>query len=86
MPIIAEFYGIKIYIFYDDHAEPHFHAYYGGDEGEISVKTGKLIVGKLPPRAMKLVKEWMDKHKKELAENWKLAEEHKRLKKIDPLK
>lgn len=86
MPIIAEFYGIKIYIFYDDHAEPHFHAYYGGDEGEFSVKTGKLIVGKLPPRAMKLVKEWMNKHKKELTENWKLAEEHKRLKKIDPLK
>ena len=86
MPTIAEFYGIKIYIFYDDHAEPHFHAYYGGDEGEISVKTGKLIAGKLPPRAMKLVKEWMKKYKDELVENWKLAEEHKKLKKIKPLK
>lgn len=49
MPTIAEFYGIKIYIFYDDHAEPHFHAYYGENEAEISVKTGKLMAGKLPP-------------------------------------
>ena len=86
MPTISEFYGIKIYIFYDDHAEPHFHAYYGGDEAEYSVKTEKLIAGKLPPRAMKLVKEWMKTHKEELAENWKRAEEHKKLKKIDPLK
>lgn len=35
---------------------------------------------------MKLVKEWMQNHKEELAENWRLAEEHKKLKKIDPLK
>jgi len=47
---------------------------------------GKLMTGKLPPRALKLIKEWMNKHKKELAENWRLAGEHKRLKKIDPLK
>jgi len=86
MPTIAEFYGIKIYIFYDDHAEPHFHAYYGEYEGEVSVKSGKLIAGKLPPRAIKLVKEWMIKHKNELVENWELAEKHERLKKIEPLK
>ncbi|MBI2611180.1 DUF4160 domain-containing protein [Candidatus Gottesmanbacteria bacterium] len=60
-----------------------FYQYY---EGEISVTTGKLMDGKLPPRAMKLVKEWMQNHKEELAENWRLAEEHKKLKKIDPLK
>ena len=86
MPVISEFYGIKIYIFYDDHAEPHFHAYYGGNESEISIKTGKLIKGKLPPRAMKLVREWIEYHKKELIKNWKLAEEHKKLIKVEPLK
>lgn len=44
------------------------------------------MAGKLPPHAMKLVKEWMKDHKVELEENWNLAEEHKKLKKIDPLK
>ena len=69
MLTISEFYGIKIYIFYDDHKEPHLHAYYGEFEGEISINTGKLIKGKLTPRAMKLVKEWMEEHKEELREN-----------------
>ena len=32
MPKISEFYGIAIYMFYSDHAPPHFHAYYGEHE------------------------------------------------------
>jgi len=49
--------------------EPHFHAHYGGNEGKVSVRDGKLIAGKLPLRAMKLVKEWVNGHKK----NWKIT-------------
>ena len=85
MPTISQFYGIKVYIFFDDHNEPHFHAYYGEFEVEVSIKTGEVIVGKLPPRAMKLVNDWMKDHKSELLENWQLAEEHKKLKSIKPL-
>ena len=86
MPTISQFYGIKIYIFYDDHNEPHFHAYYGEHSVEIAIKTSKQINGSLPPRAMKLVKEWVENHKKELSENWERAEQHKKLKSIEPLK
>jgi len=32
MPTISEFFGIVILMFFDDHAPPHFHARYGGDE------------------------------------------------------
>ena len=28
MPIISQFYGIIIKMFYNDHAPPHFHAIY----------------------------------------------------------
>ncbi len=85
MPTISQFYGIKIYIFYDDHNEPHFHAYYGEYSVEIAIKTNELIKGSLPPRAMKLVKEWMKDHTDELLKNWQLAEKHKKLKSIKPL-
>jgi len=85
MPTISQFYGIKIYIFFDDHNQPHFHAYYAEHEVEIAIKTGKVIGGKLPPRATKLVADWMKKYKMELLENWELAKEHKRLKTIKPL-
>jgi len=30
MPQICSFFGIKIYIFYDEHPKPHFHAKYEG--------------------------------------------------------
>lgn len=85
MPTISQFYGIKIYIFYDDHNEPHLHAYYGEYSVEVTIKTNKRLNGKLPPRAMKLVKVWMKEHTGELMKNWQLAQQHKKLKSIKPL-
>jgi len=85
MPSISQFYGIKIYIYYDDHNEPHFHAYYGKYEAEIAIKSGELLEGNLPPSAKKLIKQWMKVHKEDLLEDWGLAEKHEKLKKIDPL-
>jgi hypothetical protein len=32
MPRISEFFGVLIYMYYNDHAPPHFHAEYGGRE------------------------------------------------------
>ena len=32
MPTIAQFYGIIIRMFFNDHAPPHFHASYGEHE------------------------------------------------------
>ena len=72
-------------MFYDDHNEPHFHAYYGNDEAEFSIKTGQLLIGYLPRRARNMVKIWMEGHKKELLEDWMLAKAHKLLKQIKPL-
>ncbi|HEY3876562.1 MAG TPA: DUF4160 domain-containing protein [Candidatus Kapabacteria bacterium] len=32
MPEISRFFGIVVYMYYDDHAPPHFHAEYAGEE------------------------------------------------------
>ena len=85
MPSISQFYGIKIFIFYNDHNEPHCHAYYGDEHAEFSIKTGSLIGGSLPRRARNLISIWIKAHKGELLENWDLASKHKILKKIKPL-
>ena len=37
MPRISEFFGILIYMYFEDHAPPHFHAFYGKDEALISI-------------------------------------------------
>jgi len=39
MPTIAIVDGVKIQMFYDDHAPPHFHAVLGGEEAWIVIRT-----------------------------------------------
>jgi len=39
----------------------------------------------LPKNANKLVKQWIEEHKEELINDWELAKQHEKLKKIDPL-
>jgi hypothetical protein len=84
MPEISRFYGIIIYMFYNDHNPPHFHVEYQDFEATIEIESG-IIKGKIPRRALKLIFEWMDLHKVELLENWKKTEERKSLEKIEPL-
>jgi len=41
MPRISYFFGLSVYMFYSDHAPPHFHAIYGEYGAEIAVKSGR---------------------------------------------
>ena len=43
--------------------------------------TGKILEGYLPPKALKLVEEWLNLHKNEVKEIWETQE----FKKIEPL-
>ena len=85
MPVISRFYGISIMMFYQDHHPPHFHAKYEGQIGVYGIKGCRLIAGKLPPRASRLVKEWARNREKELMEDWKIARKEGKLKTIEPL-
>jgi hypothetical protein len=85
MPTISTFFGLTIRMYYDDHAPPHFHVYYGEHQAVIEIGSLRLRDGKLPPRGMALVLEWAAEHRDELMENWALAEDHHPLKTIQPL-
>lgn len=83
MPILSNFYGIiiKMYFQQSEHNPPHIHAVYGEYIGSIDIQTGELIEGDLPNRALKLVQEWTKVHKNELLNIWNTQE----FKKIPPL-
>jgi hypothetical protein len=85
MPEISRFYGIVVSMFYDDHNPPHFHAQYGEFKAVIRINDFALMDGNLPPKAIGLVIEWANIHKKELIENWELAVTDQQLNKIVPL-
>jgi len=86
MPRISEFYGIIISMYFREHNPPHFHAEYNEYEATICINDFRLIAGNLPPKALSITIEWASLHKKELLENWQLAQNHQPLKKIKPLK
>jgi hypothetical protein len=73
MPRVCEFYGITIYLYFNDHAPPHFHAFYGGSEALIEIETLRLLRGALPPRAYGLVVEWAAQRREELRRAWAQA-------------
>ena len=84
MPVISRFYGIVIFMFWRDHAPPHFHAKYGDDEITVEIQSG-AVNGKLNSRGLKMVQEWRELHLEELMQEWSLAEQRKELFKIEPL-
>ena len=85
MPEISRFFGIVIYLYYDDHAPPHFHAQYAGQEALIRIDNLSLIRGQLHPRALGLIMEWGLLHQGELQRAWYDAKNQIRPGKIDPL-
>ena len=85
MPAICQFYGVVIYIYYNEHQPPHFHAIYGEYEALIAIRNLAVLSGYLPSRALGLVVEWASVHQKELAKVWEQAMNQQQLDKIAPL-
>ena len=70
-------------MYYEDHAQPHFHAYYDEFVIVININDGNVLEGKFPRRQLKLLMEWYKIHRGELMENWQLASEGKTFKSIE---
>jgi Domain of unknown function (DUF4160) len=85
MPRVSEFLGIVIYMYYNDHMPPHFHAEYGEHEAIYEIDTLDVTRGSLPRRSHALVVEWASLHRKELRADWELARLEKPLVEIDGL-
>jgi hypothetical protein len=85
MPVVSRFFGIAIVFYWEDHAPPHFHAKYSGDEAMIDIRSGEVIRGSLSRRALTLVDEWRQRHIDELMDNWDRANQRQPLAYIAPL-
>ena len=83
MPILSNFYGILIKMYFQqaEHNPPHIHAIYGEYMGAIDIQTGELLEGDLPNRALNLVQEWLQIHRQEVLNIWNTQQ----FKKIPPL-
>lgn len=74
MPTISRFFGITITMFFDDHPPPHEHARYNQHRARFDIRSGATISGRLPPRATRLVEEWIALRRPDLEANWSRME------------
>ena len=86
MPLLSEFFGIKITIYFDDHMPPHFHAEYVGQQILVDIASNCVIRGSMQANKLKLVLGWADLHHAELEAAWEDVCKNKLPKKINPLK
>jgi hypothetical protein len=86
MPRVSAFYGVVIYMYWNerDHPVAHFHAYHAGRRASVSV-DGNVLAGSLEPRALKFVREWAALRRDEILANWERARENEQLIVIPPL-
>lgn len=86
MPRISAFFGIIIWMYYDEHNPPHLHAEFQGNWAVLDFQ-GNVIRGELHSRtALRLIRDWIDLHVQELQEDWELARAGRDLREIAPLK
>ena len=76
MPVISNFYGIQIRMYFFDaeqHHLPHIHAVYQGAQAQFDIVTGDLLSGALPRAQSRLVQGWIELRREELMVAWNLA-------------
>jgi len=86
MPRISAFYGVVIYMYWNerDHPVAHFHAFHAERRASISV-DGTVLAGTLEPRALAFVRDWAKLHRADLLANWERAQRNEPLLAIPPL-
>ena len=85
MPRISQFFGIVIYMYYNDHLPSHFHAKHAEHEVLIRIDTLAILRGELPRQEKALVLKWASLHSEELKANWERAKKGQPLQPIAPM-
>ena len=84
MPTICRFFGIVVFMNYNDHLPPHFHARYQDQEVTVEIETG-VVQGRMSRRELRMVLEWSETYQPELMDNWNRARGRRPLQQIPPL-
>lgn len=88
MPVISQFFGIVIQMYFrenETHHLPHIHVMYNDFYAVYDFQSNK-IEGKLPHKQSKLVEAWILLHSEELITLWNLMKNGQDYFKIEPLR
>jgi len=70
MPTLAIIDGIRILMYFNDHAPPHFHVEERETMGVFEIASGRMVRGDLGRRSRGKVERWIVQHRAELMMAW----------------
>lgn len=82
MPLICEFLGAKVYMYYRDHLPPHLHLSGPGFAVLVSIPEGEVLAGWAPERVKTIAAGWVRENGEALIDNWRLARQGEPLARI----
>ena len=70
MPTLAIIDGIRILMYLNDHAPPHFHVEFGDEMAVFDIASGRMVRGNLNRRSRRRVEQWTEQHRDQLMTAW----------------
>jgi hypothetical protein len=71
MPTIAVVDGVRLVMYWNDHAPPHFHALLAEHRAVVDIETLKVIEGYLPKHKLRSVLKWAASRQDALQVTWR---------------
>jgi hypothetical protein len=68
--------GVKLYMYSNDHAPPHFHALIAEHHAVIDLEELAMVRGHLPRVKLRAVLAWATPRRAQLREAWSLTQAH----------
>lgn len=69
MPAIKEFDGFRIYMYFADHGQPHFHIVGPGFDAKIAIDDLSVMAGEVP-RGARAALDWAEQNNAYLMDLW----------------
>ncbi len=83
MPTVAIVDGIRVVIFLNDHAPPHFHAFLGEHTLRVEIGSGAVLGGSGPAAMRRKLVDWAKEHAPALQAAWNEARNGRSPQRID---
>ncbi len=62
MPVLEDFGGFKITMYFDDHNPPHFHTLGPDWRATFVISSGALLKGRCPKAAERILRKWAEEN------------------------
>ena len=70
MPVVVLFDGIKLEMYFNDHAPPHIHVKYAEYEVVLTIQEAGVLAGFLPVKQLKQAQQYIIANQEKLLERW----------------